>query len=443
MTEEKNAHRIYGCSHQGMLRTNNEDSFYVDCGLNFMVVADGMGGAAAGEVASGLAVKVVSDIVSGCGGKFSRDVLKAAVAEANKKVFEEAVDSQRSGMGCTLVVFAARGSEFMACHVGDSRLYLYRGGKIYQLTKDHSYVNELVERGIITAEEATVHPEKNVITRCIGTRQSVEADIIFNGLREGDVYLACSDGLTNELSDEDIAMILGSAAEERAASELVDLANMNGGRDNITVCLFYCGRINGAEREDTLEVPVIKPYASAPGGPIISVNKDNGSKLEALLDGFNYYLEKALQFGSKNRPVLLMTAGALLFGIVIGILIMYSGKSPEPAGKKIENAAQSETDEVETGRSRTENEFIKFSENNNSQGDSRSVKNETAAAKNNKSPFEPLVAKDGEVRGIDPNKNLPTKSHNENKSSPFSKGKLEKLIIEQKSTFEVEAGKKI
>ena len=375
MDEIKKLHRLYGSSHQGMLRANNEDSFLVDTDRNYMVVADGMGGAAAGEVASSLTVEAVMNVLAAASGdKLSTDVLRSAVYKANERVYGEASDGHKAGMGCTLVVFAVSGSRFYACHVGDSRLYLYRGGKIYKITNDHSYVGELVEKGVLTEEEAAVHPDKNIITRCVGTKPSVEADIISNNLREGDIFLACSDGLTNELSDEEISVILASTSEETVVSALIDKANANGGRDNVTATLFYCGTV---DVEDTLDVPIIKPSTAVSGGMIVSANEQ--SKYERVIDSVNYYSEISWQIFCEHKMTFIIIAGSLMIGIIIGALLVLAernnGSTPGNKVSNSNNVTVASTTEI----------AHKFSSAQNSNADpfSQAITNESGIQKNN------------------------------------------------------------
>jgi serine/threonine protein phosphatase PrpC len=222
----------------GREREGNEDSFLESPPL--FVVADGMGGAEAGEVASQTVVEVFEDAVEA--GTLP-DSLEATVQTANGRIHEMATeDAAKAGMGCTTTAAYAAGGQLTIAHVGDSRLYRLRGGELEQLTDDHSLVGGLVRLGQLTPEEAETHPQRSVILRAVGVEPAVEVDILHHELEADDVYLACSDGLTGMVRDVVIAETLGmfpSLAE--AAEMLIELANAAGGRDNITVALFRIG----------------------------------------------------------------------------------------------------------------------------------------------------------------------------------------------------------
>ncbi len=202
-----------------------------------LVVADGMGGHSAGEVASQMAADVVSRLYYD-----SREepgaALKAAVEEANRRIHSAAAaDESKHGMGTTCTALAlCRGTAY-AAHVGDSRLYMMRAGQLYQLSEDHSAVNEMVKMGIITKEQARTHEDKNVILRALGTSPEVEVSTVEPfGIREADQFLLCSDGLYDLVPDDEISAILAEAEDVHAAGErLIALARERGGHDNITV----------------------------------------------------------------------------------------------------------------------------------------------------------------------------------------------------------------
>jgi PPM family protein phosphatase len=227
-----------GLSDVGREREGNEDSFLVRPPL--FVVADGMGGAQAGEVASGTLVQVFEEAAAA---DELPDALAATVQSANARIHGMAVeDPSLKGMGCTATASYVAGGRLTTAHVGDSRLYRLREDALEQLTEDHSLVGSLVRLGQLTPEEAEVHPQRSVILRAVGVDPNVEVDVLEHDLEAGDVYLACSDGLTGMVRDEVIAETLGcfpSLAE--AAEMLVELANAAGGRDNITVVLFRVG----------------------------------------------------------------------------------------------------------------------------------------------------------------------------------------------------------
>jgi serine/threonine protein phosphatase PrpC len=223
----------------GRARSANEDSYWVHSPL--FVLADGMGGAQAGEVASQTAVGVFSDqggLPDGPGTYEER--LAALVAQANGRVYSQAQsDDQFAGMGTTLTVAYVGEDDLAIAHVGDSRFYVLRDGELEQLTDDHSLVGELVRRGQISAEEAEDHPQRSIITRALGIEGEVTVDHFSWPVRDGDVFLLCSDGLTGMVSDAGVAEILaGAPSLAVAAQQLVAAANEAGGRDNITVVLF-------------------------------------------------------------------------------------------------------------------------------------------------------------------------------------------------------------
>jgi protein phosphatase len=221
----------------GRQRRGNEDAFYARAPL--FAVADGMGGAQAGEVASHLAVEVLEQgLPDGAGSVEER--LRARVREANARIMESAqADDARAGMGTTLTVAYVGEDDLTVAHVGDSRLYRLRDGTFERLTDDHSLVEELVRQGKLTPEEADEHPQRSIITRALGAEEGVEADSTTWAGRDGDVYLICSDGLTSMIPEGHVAEIVAEAPSLASAGRmLIDAANDAGGRDNITVVLF-------------------------------------------------------------------------------------------------------------------------------------------------------------------------------------------------------------
>jgi serine/threonine protein phosphatase PrpC len=221
----------------GRQRRGNEDAFYARAPL--FAVADGMGGARAGEVASHLAIEVLEQgLAEGAGSIAER--LCARVTEANERIMASAqADDARAGMGTTLTVAYVGEDDLTVAHVGDSRLYRLRDGVFERLTDDHSLVEELVRQGKLTPEEADEHPQRSIITRALGAEEGVEADSRTWPGRHGDVYLVCSDGLTSMIPEARVAEVLTSARSLAAAGRaLIDAANDAGGRDNITVVLF-------------------------------------------------------------------------------------------------------------------------------------------------------------------------------------------------------------
>jgi serine/threonine protein phosphatase PrpC len=223
----------------GRVREGNEDSFLERPPL--FVVADGMGGAEAGEVASETAIEVFEEAVAA--GALP-DALEDTVQAANARIHAMAVaDRSRAGMGCTCTAAWIGGGQVTVAHVGDSRLYRLRAGAFEQLTDDHSLVGGLVRLGQLTPQEAEQHPQRSVILRAVGVEPTVEVDVLHHELEPGDLFLACSDGLSSMVRDEVIHETLEmfpTLAE--TASMLVELANASGGRDNITVVLFRVDR---------------------------------------------------------------------------------------------------------------------------------------------------------------------------------------------------------
>jgi PPM family protein phosphatase len=223
----------------GRQRSANEDDFVL--APPFFAVADGMGGAKAGEVASAMATEGFEDERDS--GEPAEVQLARILREANRRIYDLAVsDESHRGMGTTLTAAKVTGEEISIGHVGDSRAYRMRDGELEQLTKDHSLVAELERSGQITAEAAEHHPQRSIITRALGPEPDVEVDTYTLAGREGDAFLLCSDGLTSMISDDEIGSILRSAGSlDEAADALVRAANQSGGKDNITVVLFSLG----------------------------------------------------------------------------------------------------------------------------------------------------------------------------------------------------------
>jgi PPM family protein phosphatase len=243
-----------GLSHRGRRRRHNEDAYVVQPPL--FAVADGMGGAKAGEVASALAADAVQE--SGNDGESGEARVAALIEEANRRVFRRASeDREASGMGTTMTVALVEGDEVAIGHVGDSRAYLIRDGRLEQLTDDHSLVAELVRSGKLTPEEAETHPQRSVITRALGTEADVDVDTFSVRSAPGDLFLLCSDGLTSMVDDETIldAVERNRADLGEAAKALINAANRGGGEDNITVVFFEVD--GGAEPEEKPEDTVI------------------------------------------------------------------------------------------------------------------------------------------------------------------------------------------
>jgi protein phosphatase len=235
----------------GRARQGNEDNYFERDPV--FAVADGMGGARAGEVASGIAVETFEEEPAPDAAPEER--LAAIAHAANRRIYDLAQeDSSHAGMGTTFTAAMLAGNEIAVGHVGDSRLYRYRDGELERLTHDHSLVEEFVRQGKLTPEEAEVHPQRSIITRALGPEPDVEVDTFTYPARAGDVYLANSDGLTGMISENEITQILERRESlEDAAKKLIDAANANGGRDNITVVLFRVDQDDAADDDpDTL-----------------------------------------------------------------------------------------------------------------------------------------------------------------------------------------------
>ena len=226
-----------GVTDPGRKRRRNEDAFVVDPPL--FAVADGMGGAQAGEVASRLAAAAFHEYheADDLGGE---DRVEAIIQEANRRIYERAqVDRNASGMGTTITAAVVESGRIAIGHVGDSRAYRIRGGELAQLTDDHSLVADLMRSGRLTPEQADSHPQRSVITRALGTDPEVDVDTFAVEAEPGDVFLLCSDGLTTMVDDAEILRLVAeSSGLESAAKALVKAANRRGGEDNVTVVLF-------------------------------------------------------------------------------------------------------------------------------------------------------------------------------------------------------------
>ena len=236
--------RTFSITDVGMVRQVNQDYVFEGgrpLGIlrNLFVVADGMGGHQAGDYASKYTVEVLQRELEKSQGEDIERVLVNAIKTANREIIREASkDEHLKGMGTTVVAATIMNQMMYFANVGDSRLYLINHG-IQQLTKDHSLVEEMVRLGGIKPEEAKHHPDKNIITRAIGARDTIEIDFFHEELKSGDLILMCSDGLTNMLEDEEIGRILKTPGTiEERAERLIDAANQNGGRDNIAVILI-------------------------------------------------------------------------------------------------------------------------------------------------------------------------------------------------------------
>ena len=266
-------------SDTGRRRRRNEDQYV--CVPPLFAVADGMGGAQAGEVASGLAAAVLNEAAPGEGVvERGEERVASLIQEANRRVFQRSSeDESTSGMGTTMTVALVDGDTIAFGHVGDSRAYRVRGGELEQLTDDHSLVGELVRSGRLSDEEAESHPQRSVITRALGTEPEVDVDTFTVEAKPDDLYLLCSDGLTDMVSPRQLQPLLVEHAGdlEAAARALVDAANAGGGEDNITVVLFQIAAA-AADPDETKEMPV----AVAPAPPPEEDDEDTLSGLDPV-----------------------------------------------------------------------------------------------------------------------------------------------------------------
>ena len=232
---------------KGKIREINQDSYYISTDRKYplFIIADGMGGHKAGEIASKMAVEIISSTflneIKDKSVELDDDILinaiRNSIYKANEEIYKKSIENEEySGMGTTVTMAYESKDKLFIGHVGDSRAYLFRGNNLYQLTKDHSLVEELINNGSITREEARFHPQKNIITRALGTDEDVEIDLLVKEKLEGDILLLCTDGLTNMLNDNEIKELLIENQDIQKACELmVQLSNEKGGLDNISV----------------------------------------------------------------------------------------------------------------------------------------------------------------------------------------------------------------
>ena len=249
MINLKTALEIATATHPGMVRSHNEDSIAADAEAGLAVLADGMGGYNAGEVASGIAVEYIkTEMKKQLAAKKPEDLddensqklIADHAGRANAAIYQSAQSQpQYAGMGTTLVVALWHDNRISVGHVGDSRLYRLRGGKLDQVTRDHSLLQEQIDSGMITKEQARHSQNKNLVTRAVGIDPEVETEVHTYPTQVGDIYLMCSDGLNDMVTDEDIETTLASLAAnlQLAAQQLIQQACDNGGRDNVSVIL--------------------------------------------------------------------------------------------------------------------------------------------------------------------------------------------------------------
>ncbi len=244
-----------------MIRAGNEDAFFADANeqRGVFIVADGMGGHAAGEVASEMAVQIVTRELSGVtslDGSEPTARVSASLQLANRAIYERTLaEVDKQGMGTTCSVLLLGGSRYLIGQVGDSRIYLLRNGVLHQVTKDHSYVQEQVDAGYLTPEQARYHPYSNVITRCVGAGDSVEPDTYGGQVLAGDLFLVASDGLTGMVDDRRIAqLLLARTTPARMVENLIREANGRGGLDNITAIVVQVMTVDEGDEGPTTQV---------------------------------------------------------------------------------------------------------------------------------------------------------------------------------------------
>jgi PPM family protein phosphatase len=312
-------------SDTGRRRRRNEDNYVVAPPL--FAVADGMGGAQAGEVASQLAASAVERGDSD--GRQGVERLDALIQEANRRIFDRAsTDPTASGMGTTMTAALVEGMTVAIGHVGDSRAYLVRGEQMEQLTEDHSLVNELLKSGRLSEEEAQIHPQRSVITRAVGTDPDVDVDGFTIEAEDGDVFLICSDGLSDMVGDEEILELVHQHRDDldKAVKALVTAANRGGGEDNITAVAFRISAETPPSLEDTVAMPALNPDedepdeqtreyadAAAPGGNTMVVTP--GELHAQTTQASNNLSQAPLPIGQPKRVRL------VLLGIVVLLVV--------------------------------------------------------------------------------------------------------------------------
>lgn len=277
-TQAKNKIHFWAATNVGQVRDHNEDNFLVDKNMNLFVVADGMGGHAAGEVASEMAVKTMQDIVSqnndlveayeeGSAMATKKDVanlLEHAIHKACEEIYSLGErESDKRGMGTTLSALLIINQDGFLAHVGDSRIYLQRGNRVIQLSEDHSLINELIKRGKLTAATAEDSPYKNAVTRAVGVYESVEVDTMDFDVLPGDQFLLATDGLTGYLKSTEIPTILNSVQNIKEVPDaFIELANNRGGKDNITCIIVrmddHEGKAAELHKEIDRKIEIIK-----------------------------------------------------------------------------------------------------------------------------------------------------------------------------------------
>jgi PPM family protein phosphatase len=302
-----------GLSDPGRVRRRNEDSYVCDPPL--FAVADGMGGAQAGELASRIAVSAFREAGS-AGAADAGARLRSIIQEANRRIYARAArDPEVAGMGTTVTAALLSDDQVAVGHVGDSRAYRIRDGVLDQLTDDHSLVADLVRSGRLSAEEAELHPQRSVITRALGTDPAVEVDSFSIEAKPGDVFLLCSDGLTTMVDEGTLLQAVASGRDLAAAARaLIDAANREGGEDNVTVVLFAVGEGDPDEEsdEDTLsglEVPIAAGATLTQAPPVALPTADGRAATQTVVrPTLELPKERRLR-----RPIVIVAVALLLF----------------------------------------------------------------------------------------------------------------------------------
>lgn len=258
MTSTTYDYESTGATHKGMRREHNEDSFLVDRALGLYIVADGMGGHQAGDVASRLCVDAVQKRLAETLAHAKQDpdalgnTVLDALNHANQTIRRSPLfDRQQANMGTTVALVLTRGDEAIVAHVGDSRVYRLRGGKLIALTRDHSFLQAQVGAGFVSKEEARLSHNRNLVTRALGMEATVSADVGHSRVASGDIFLLCSDGLNTMVSDSDIETAINELGEnlDLVGQVLVQVANDNGGHDNITLVLLKALGAQDAQKQ--------------------------------------------------------------------------------------------------------------------------------------------------------------------------------------------------
>ncbi len=304
--------RAAGVTDTGRRRLRNEDAFV--CEPPLFAVADGMGGARAGETAARLAAAALEEVGRGATGE---DALVALIVEANRRIWEQALaDPSKAGMGTTVTaaLVDSHAGTVAIGHVGDSRAYRVRDGVLEQLTTDHSLVAELVSSGVLTQEEAERHPQRSAITRALGTEPAVDVEAFTVALQPRDLFLICSDGLPTMVSDEEVASTIAAAGGDpsAAAEALVSAANSRGGEDNVTVVLFEL-----EEGDEPAEPEPTAPAAPSDHQALADLAEPEGAVDQPPVDGVRTHGAGA---GGRLPALLLVVAIA-----VVAALALYWG----------------------------------------------------------------------------------------------------------------------